>query len=123
MGICAGMQLFATTGYAEKKTEETETGAKRDYFEWQDEVTGAPIKLYYTWIPEVWRGTKLAEKVYVKIEPMEEYKQVTPKNKYDISLPIIGRIFNSRNAPFISIIDRAMPWYKIYLIMMIKYMD
>lgn len=106
--------------YAEKFKETDELGITKFYWEWEDE--SGPHRLYYTWIPELWRGTCVNNNIYCKIEPMPEVFQVTPDNPYDIELPIYGATYNNRNAPFMSIVDYMMPWYKMYLVVMSKFL-
>jgi hypothetical protein len=113
---------FKPPVHAVKSTTTDDLGITKSYYEWLDEA-GNPVRLYYTWIPEVWRGTKIGQDVTCRIEPMPAAFQVTPSNPYDIKLPIYGATFSNRNAPFVSIVDRMMPWYKLYLILMSKMMS
>jgi hypothetical protein len=53
---------------------------------------------------------------------MPEIFQVTPENPHDIELPIYGATYNNRNAPFMSVVDYMLPWYKLYLIVMSKFL-
>lgn len=103
---------------AEKFKETDELGITKTYYEWEDDL--GPQRLYYTWIPELWRGTQINDRITVKVEPMPEAYQVTPDNPHDIKLPIYGATYNNRNAPFMSVVDYMMPWYKLYLILMSK---
>lgn len=105
---------------AEKFKETDELGITKTFFEWEDEL--GPQRLFYTWIPELWRATYISDDIIIKVEPMPEGYQVTPENPRDISLPIFGATVNNRNAPFMSLVDYMLPWYKVYLILMSKLM-
>lgn len=71
------------------------------------------------WIPEVWKGVRINGDIYVEIAPLEHAYQslLTP---YETKIPIFGYIYNSRNAPIVSHIDRIMPWQKLYWVLMSK---
>jgi hypothetical protein len=111
---------FKAPKTATKFKETDELGITKFYWEWEDEA--GPHRLYYTWIPYLYRGTIINNNIYCKIEPMPEIFQVTPDNPYDIELPIYGASYNNRNAPFMSVVDYMLPWYKIYLIIMSKFL-
>lgn len=72
-----------------------------------------------TWIPEIWMGKRINGDIYVDIAPLENAYQslLTP---YETKIPIFGYIYNSRNAPIVSHIDRIMPWQKLYWVIMSK---
>jgi len=103
---------------ATKQTVTDELGITKTYYEWENE--SGYQRLYFTWIPELWRGSKINDTIYCRIEPMPEAFQATPENPKDVKLPIYGATYNNINAPFVSTVDRMMSWYKLYLILMSK---
>jgi hypothetical protein len=110
---------FPIPDNAVKSSIMSTTGVKKFFYEWEDDVIGYQ-RIYYTWIPELWRGTQINDSVYCQIEPMPEIFQSTPENPQDVKLPIYGATYNNINAPFVSTVDRMMSWYKFYLVIMSK---
>jgi hypothetical protein len=71
------------------------------------------------WIPEIWKGTKINNDIYVNVEPLENAYQ-SLLNPYATKLPIHGYVYGSRNATVISVINRLEPWQKLYYVIMSK---
>lgn len=114
-------ESFKAPNFAIKVVEEDEFGNDITYYEWEDE-TGLH-RLQNLWIPEVWRGTDIDGKMWVDIRPMPESFQPTVANMYEVNLPIFGYVDNTVNGGSISVVDRMMPWYKMYLIFMSRLLN
>jgi hypothetical protein len=71
------------------------------------------------WISEIWKSIRLNGDIYVDSGPLENAYQ-SLLNPYASKLPILGCVYNGRNASNISVIDRAKSWQKLYLSVMAK---
>lgn len=80
----------------------------------------------WTWVNEVWGGTKLnittsetPGGVYIDVKPIPfQFKGDT--NPYEVKLPVCGAIFNNRNAKSMSIVDMMKPYQILYNVFMNK---
>lgn len=103
-------------GYT-KRVVTKEFNKKCTYYDW--EIDGVPYYLEWTWIPEVWTGTKIGNDLYCMIGPKE--LQFRPKdNPYEVKLGYHGVIYNAMNASPISLMDRMKPFQYLYFIIMHK---
>ena len=73
------------------------------------------------WLEEIWKGVRINDDIYVDIAPLESaYNSIlTP---YRQKLPIHGFIYNARNSGVTSIFDRIVPWHKLYLATMARFL-
>lgn len=73
------------------------------------------------WLEEIWKGVRINNDIYPDISPVESaYHSIL--NPYRQKLPIHGCIYNARNSGVTSIFDRIVPWHKIYLATMAKFL-
>lgn len=98
-----------------KYTKKVET-----YHVWEDN-NGVVLKLKWIWIPEVWKGVRINGDIHVYANPIEHAYQ-SLENPYKVKLPIMGFVYNNRNALSLSIMDRMMPWQKLYFIVAAKWL-
>ncbi len=82
-------------------------------------VDESPYELEWTWLPEVWEGTRIASDVYVNVRP-KPYQARSLKDPYKVKLGYHGLIYNAMNAPNISFFDRGKPFQYLYFILMHK---
>jgi hypothetical protein len=75
----------------------------------------------YVYLPEVWKGKRINGDIYYAIEPLEHgHKSLL--NPYSVKLPIYGKVYNNRNAPSLSVMDKIKPYTKLYIFIMSKLM-
>lgn len=73
----------------------------------------------YEYVPEVWQGKCFNNRIFYDMRPIKHgYKNLL--NPYKVKLPICGKVFNNRNAPALSVMDKMKAWYKMYLFFMSK---
>ncbi|NDU95749.1 hypothetical protein [Spirosoma terrae] len=71
----------------------------------------------YTWINEVWGGIKITplgtattqKPLYLNIKPLE-FQGKPDGFLYECELPVVGEVFNNRNAKSQSVVDRIKPF-------------
>lgn len=102
---------------AKRITVKKEFNKKCVYYVW--EVNGVPYSLEWGWIPEIWTGTKIGHDIYTLIGPKQEQFR-SLDNPYDVKLGFHGVVYNSMNAPSVSLMDRMKPFQYLYFIIMHK---
>lgn len=103
---------------ATKRAETKEYNRKVQLLEWQDEL-GTTYSLSWSYVPEVWQGTRIGRSIYVMVGPKEE--QFRPlDNPYEVKLGYHGIVYNAMNASSISLMDRMKPFAYLYFIVMHK---
>tara|TARA_R100000951_G_scaffold49786_1_gene42120 strand:- start:14645 stop:16912 length:2268 start_codon:yes stop_codon:yes gene_type:complete len=73
-------------------------------------------KIDYTWVNEVWEGTRIDGRMYVNINPMSN-QRVSMNNPSKCKLPINGRRYSDINSTNISLVSLGIPYqlnYNIY---------
>lgn len=65
------------------------------------------------WINEAWEGVKIADNIYVGVQPKENQRRRLD-NPYHCKLGYIGVIYNSTNSKSVSLIDRLKPYQYLY---------
>lgn len=111
-------ELFYIPEYAEEYITKFEN-SNEDIIEYKWKFKELDYKLQWIWIPEVWKGIRLAYNVYVDIGPIKHAYQ-SLLDPYEVKLPIHGLVFNNRNAQSLSIMDRMKDWQKLYYATMTK---
>ena len=91
-------EIFEIPEYAEKKGDVW-------FFD------GVELKWY--WVNEYWEGTKIAEDIYVNIQPKKNQRR-DMNNPSDVKSGYVGYIYNERNSESISLIDRMKPFQYLY---------
>jgi len=84
-----------------------------EQFKLTPEMEAAGYELEWTWIPEVWHGTKIAESFYVNIEPMPNASR-SMDNPRQVKLPYIGKVYNCTNTIQTSLVDLLKPHQYLY---------
>jgi len=77
-------------------------------------ATGA--KVDYEWVNEVWEGTRIDGRLYVKMQPLEN-QRTSMDNPSKCKLPINGRKYSDLNSRNISLVSLGIPYqlnYNIY---------
>jgi hypothetical protein len=100
------------------RTLTKEYSRKIKVYEWYDE-SSTHYSLEWSWIPEVWQGTRIGRTIYTMIGPKEEQFRPTD-NPYEVKLGYHGLIYNAMNATSISLMDRMKPFVYLYFIVMHK---
>lgn len=103
---------------AKTYTETKDYGRKCTYQYWVG-PDGQPYKITFEYIPEVWTGTRIGDKIYCKIGP-KTHQFRSNENPYDVKLSYHGAIYNDTNASPVSIMDRMWPFQFLYLVIMHK---
>lgn len=88
-------------------------------FELTPEMKEKGFTAEYTWINEVWEGTKIGDKIYCKIQP-KEFQHKSSNKLYGAKLGYTGIIYNNRNASPTSQVDQMKPYNELYNIVMNK---
>jgi len=109
---------FVLPEHAKKKTERVH-GVTKTVHMWIEE--GLQHELRWEWAPEIWWGTRIQENIFCQVEPYP-YAYQTSSDPYDVKLPIYGAVYSATNAPVTSTADRMMPWQKLYLMIMSKFL-
>lgn len=113
-------ELFDVPKNANKVTEKDPiNNIVKTFYTWQDE-NGTPFSLEWKWIPQLWSGIRIRFNIYVDINPVA-WHQVDINNPWNFKGPIFGAPFSAKNAPITSIFDRGVPWQKLYLQTMSKF--
>jgi len=77
------------------------------------------IDIEWTWIPEVWEGTRIGEHIFVGIKPKDiQFRSF--HNPMECKLGYLGVVYNSMNAAPISMMDRMKPFQYLYFFVMHK---
>ena len=114
-------ELFEVPKHANKTTEkDTINGTVKTIYTWQDE-NDIPYSLEWKWIPQLWSGIRIRFNIYVDINPVN-WHQVDLNNPWNFKGPIIGAVYSAKNAPIQSLFDRGVPWQKLYLNIMAKWL-
>ena len=98
---------------------EKQFGVTKKIYTWVEE--GLQHELQWEWAPEIWWGTRINDDIFCQIEPYP-YAYQTTSDPYDVKLPIYGAVFSAANAPMMSTMGRMMPWQKLYLVIMSKFL-
>lgn len=113
-------ELFDVPNHANKVTEKDPiNNIVKVFYTWQDE-NNTPYSLEWKWIPQLWSGIRIRFNIYVDINPVA-WHQVDINNPWNFRGPIFGAPFGAKNAPITSIFDRGVPWQKLYLQTMSKF--
>ena len=93
----------------------------KSVIQWMNPETEIMYSLEWKWIPQIWEGTRIEDHIYVDIQPIS-WIPTSIERPYDIKLPVYGAPFSAKNAPITSIFDRGVPWQKLYLFVMAKWL-
>lgn len=94
---------------------EEETVIVDEYFKLPDELKKQGVYIDWTWIPEVWQGTKIENSIYVNIAPLP-YQGRSMDNPRHVQLPYIGKVHNATNTLPTSVVDLLKPFQYMYMI-------
>lgn len=90
-----------------------EYNAQKTVYYWTD--FNFAYELEWKWIPEVWEGTRIGHDIYVCIKPKEE-QYFSIDDPYKVELGYKGVSYSSMNSNSISLMDRMIPFYYLYVI-------
>lgn len=79
----------------------------REGYVWDD------IFFQWSWINEVWKGTKIGNDFYVDINPLPNQCR-SMENPYECKLPYVGRVYNNLNSVATSLVDLMKPHQYLY---------
>ena len=85
-------------------------------FRMSAEMKAMGAKVKYTWVNEVWQGTRIDGRMYVDIHPVANQRN-TMNDPSVCKLPINGRRYSDINAKNISLVSLGIPYqlnYNIY---------
>lgn len=102
-------------GFVEYPDEdgEIQEGIVDESFKLTDEMVEMGYILEWRWIPEIWKGTKIAEEFIVNVEPLpNQYRNMD--NPAEVKLPYIGSVFNATNSVPTGIVDLLKPYQYLY---------
>lgn len=103
-------------GAKKEKEIQNDMSTAKVYHCWYDSEDNY-YRLRWVWVPEIWKGTRIGNDIYVAIGPLKHAYQ-SLIDPWKVKLPIHGYIYNNRNAFSIAPMDRMKPWQKIYYIIM-----
>ena len=102
--------------YMDPETGALEEIEVEDGFRMPAELKEAGAKVDYTWVNEVWEGTRIDGRFYVNINPIR-HQRISLDNPSKCKLPINGRRYSDTNAKNISLVKLGIPYqlnYNIY---------
>lgn len=70
-------------------------------------------KVDWFWINEVWEGTRIGRNIHKRIRPAP-IQRGELDNPSKCKLPVNGRIYSDRNAPFVSMVSIGVPYQLVY---------
>lgn len=76
-------------------------------------------KVEWKWVSEVWEGTRIADDIYVNIQPKINFMQ-SIDNPFKCKLGFIGLAYSSRNSISTSLVDTLKPIQYLYNIIMYR---
>lgn len=108
---------FEHPPYAKKIEVKKEFNKKCVYYTWED--NNVPYSVEYSWIPEVWTGTKIGDNIYTLVGPKQtQFRSVD--DPFKVKLGYHGLVYSAMNAESISLMDRMKPFQYLYFIVMDK---
>ena len=102
-------------GFLTGMEEEEESIMVDEGFKLTNEMKAEGFAIEWTWIPEVWQGTKVEDSIYVNIEPLA-YQGRSMDNPRKVKLPYIGKVHNATNSLPTSVVDLLKPFQYMYMI-------
>lgn len=83
-------------------------------FKLTPEMIEAGYDVEWTWVPEVWHGTKISEDIIIQVEPVPNQIR-SMDNPRKVSLPYVGSVYNSMNSEATSLVDLLKPHLYLYI--------
>ena len=102
--------------YQDPETGALEEQEVQDGFKMPLEMKEAGAKITWKWINEVWEGTRIDGRMYIKIHPITN-QRTSLDNPSRCKLPINGRRYSDVNSSNISLVKLGIPFqlnYNIY---------
>jgi len=110
--VWKSMKKIGFVSYPDENGEYQE-GIVDESFKLDDEMKALGYELEWRWIPEIWKGTKIADEYYVDITPLpNQYRNMD--NPAEVKLPYIGLVYNSTNSVPTGIVDLLKPYQYLY---------
>jgi len=110
-------ETFVIPPTASKVKYNDKYGNNKIKYVWIDNEV--PYELEWTWLPEVWEGTRIAGDIFVNVRP-KPYQSRSLYNPFKVKLGYHGLVYNAMNAPNVSLMDRGKPFQYLYFIIMHK---
>ncbi|GIU70129.1 MAG: hypothetical protein KatS3mg002_1365 [Candidatus Woesearchaeota archaeon] len=107
--------------HTERRVKDEVNNITKKIIQWLDPETQIVYSLEEKWIPQIWEGTRIEDHIYVDIQPVP-WINTSIERPYDVKLPIYGAPYSAKNAPITSLFDRGVPWQKLYLFVMAKWL-
>jgi len=108
---------FVVPKNAVKRNIDQGYGKKLVYYFWEE--NDMIYSLRWSWVEEVWEGTRIGDNIYTRIGPKKQQFR-SMDDPYTVRLGYHGLIYSSTNAPAISIMDRMKPFAYMYIIIVHK---
>lgn len=97
----------------EDENGDPQDGIVDDTYKLTPEMKELGYELEWRWIPDVWHGTKIADSIYVDMEPMPNQSR-SMDNPSEVKLPYVGRVYNCTNSIQTSLVDLLKPHQYLY---------
>lgn len=89
-----------------------------EYYKLRPEL--GDIEIEWEWVPEIWEATRIANDIYVKVQPKEQYQFDIERPFAQPKLGYHGVVYNNTNAQSVSLMDRMKPYLLLYMFTMNK---
>lgn len=106
------MKRIGFVTFTDEEGEEQESIVD-EKFKLTPEMAEAGYEVDWRWIPEVWKGTRIANDFFVGIEPMANQSR-SMENPSEVKLPYLGRVYNCTNSVQTSLVDLLKPHQYLY---------
>tara|TARA_R110000822_G_scaffold2004_7_gene9554 strand:- start:9031 stop:11448 length:2418 start_codon:yes stop_codon:yes gene_type:complete len=110
--VWKSMKKIGFVRYIDENDEEEETLVD-EQFKLTPEMEAAGYTIEWTWVPDVWHGSKIAEDMILNVEPMPNQSR-SMDNPRSVKLPYVGRVYNCTNSVQTSLIDLLKPHQYLY---------
>lgn len=110
--VIVGEEFIVPRNARKNKTADDIKGI-RELFQWND--FDYHYELEWQWIPEVWEGTRIGHNIYARMRP-KPYQYFSIDDPFKCELGYKGVAYSATNSVSISLMDRMIPVYYLYLI-------
>ena len=111
--VWKSMKKIGFVTYPDEASGGKEEGIVDSSFKLTPEMIEMGYEVEWTWIPEVWQGTKIADQIYVDIKPLPNQSR-SMDNPREVKLPYVGTIYNATNSVQTSLVDLLKPHQYLY---------
>jgi len=110
-------ESFPVPPTAIKSVRTKEYGRKCTYYSFS--IGSVPYELEWSYIPEIWTGTKIGSDIYAMVGPAKHQFRMSD-DPTKLSLSYLGVVYNATNSEPVSLMDRMKPFLYLYFIVMHK---